>query len=127
MKKQIACVIAFVGILGLAACSDSQVAATNAALDKYDHALDNFQVIAARVDQSVAKTDATVGPYCSDAEQVGSNLGALVKGNDNVLKALNSISSALSSWCTSAPKDTGAAVVALTKAINAANAVLHGG
>lgn len=115
------------GAGALAACSDTQVTKVNATLDKYDHALDNFQTIAARVDQSVAKTDATVGPYCSSAEQTGANLAALVKGNDKVYTALNTVTAALSSWCTSAPKDTAAAIVALTKAIGAGQSVLKGG
>lgn len=118
---------AIAGASSLGGCSDAQVAATNATLDKYDHALDNFTAIAARVDQSVAKTDATVGPYCSSAEQTGQNLGQIIKGNDRAYTALNTVTAALSSWCTSAPKDAAAAVVALTKAIAAGQVVLQGG
>ncbi len=33
----------------LTACTDAQVTKTNAVLDKYDHALDNFNAIVARI------------------------------------------------------------------------------
>jgi hypothetical protein len=111
---------------GLAGCSDTAVMKTNAVLDKYDHALDNFNVIAARVDQSVAKTSATVGPHCAGAEDTGKQLGRIVKGNDTALKALNGITAALSSFCTSLPQNTDAAIVALAKAIADGQAALKG-
>lgn len=125
--NRILAVLAFVGSGALVACSDTQVTRVNAALDKYDHALDNFNIIAARVDRSVAKTSATVGPYCGSAEKVGVNLSKIVRGNDRAVSALNGLSSALETWCTAMPTDTQSAIVALTDATVAAQAVLRGG
>lgn len=107
----------------LSACTDTQVAKTNATLDKYDHSIDNFNAVAGRVNASVAKTDDTVKPYCSDALDAGKNVSSIVKGNDKAETALDAVTSALGSYCAGPVQNASAAVVALTKAIAVAKDV----
>jgi len=110
----------------ITACSDSQVASTNAVLDKYDHSLDNFNTIVARYNQSISKTDATARPYCDQAKQTGTNVGKIVKNNDTAMKALDALGGALNAYCTAPINDVGTAVVVLTQAIADGKAALKG-
>lgn len=108
----------------LLGCSTADLQKVNAALDKYDQSLDNFNAIVARVNQSVAKTDATAKPYCTSAITVGQNVGKIVKGNDTAQTVLDEITSGLTDYCTGPINSVSDAVVYLSQAIADGKAVL---
>ncbi len=49
-----------------------------------------------------------------------------MKGNEKALKAINTISAALNSYCTALPQNVDSAIVTLTKAVADGQAVLKG-
>lgn len=113
-------------ILALAAalsgCSTAQLAAINAATDKYDAAINNFNLAVSSINTSIALTSATLANYCSDAEATGKNLEQIVVNNDIALTGLTTVTAGINQWCTAPPQDVGSAIVSLTASIAAGKA-----
>ena len=118
-------VFILIAALGLAACSNAQLAQVNTTLKVYDNAINNFNAAVARINTSIVLTSATLAQYCSAAQQVGTNLKTIVQGNQTALTGLDTATGGINQYCAAPPQDVQSAVVQMTAIVAAAQAAYN--
>lgn len=118
-------VFILIAALGLAACSNAQLAQVNTTLNVYDNAINNFNAAVARINTSIVLTSATLAQYCSAAQQVGTNLKTIVQGNQTALTGLDTATGGINQYCAAPPQDVQSAVVQMTAIVAAAQAAYN--
>lgn len=112
--------VALCGALTLGACSDATLNKITAGLDVYDHSVDNFNTAAARIDQSIAKTSASLAKYCTDAVATGNNLVPLVSQSNTAKSGLISVTTGITTWCEAPPTNIGTAISSMAAVVASA-------